>query len=239
VDCENARLLLLFYRPGRTADLAAEDVAALESHLAGCPDCAARLARGRAADAKLGPAVRAVGVPADLRAGLVEAATARAAAAGRRAILRRVLQAAAVATTLAVAWSGYAAATREPLDAESLVYQNDVLIEGGGEPVRAWLDDARLPPLPEEFNLQLVRRHGDLRLQNRTVPGLLLESADGHLAWVYYLPPGAFDLRTAGNAQSSNTAARLYRDLPGGWAVLVVYTGNDLRRFLRPETGKA
>ena len=39
MTCDTARILLLFYRPGKTTDLAAEDVAALESHLAGCPAC--------------------------------------------------------------------------------------------------------------------------------------------------------------------------------------------------------
>ena len=38
MDCRTARLLLDFARP-RPAELAAEEAAALEGHLTGCPEC--------------------------------------------------------------------------------------------------------------------------------------------------------------------------------------------------------
>ena len=45
MDCEFARQLLIFARPGAT-ELEAADVAALEGHLADCVDCRARSRRG-------------------------------------------------------------------------------------------------------------------------------------------------------------------------------------------------
>ena len=78
MTCDTARILLLFYRPGKTTDLAAEDVAALEAHLASCPACAALAGTQTAADAAIGRAFRQVPVPGGLRYRLREATAAEA-----------------------------------------------------------------------------------------------------------------------------------------------------------------
>ncbi len=69
MDCELARQLLIFARPG-TTELDAAEVAALETHIADCPDCRARGRRDRDWDDRLASAMQAVDVPHDCRARL-------------------------------------------------------------------------------------------------------------------------------------------------------------------------
>ncbi len=69
MDCELARQLLIFARPGAT-ELDAADVAALETHIADCPDCLTRSRKDRAWDDRLASAMQAVAVPHDGRARL-------------------------------------------------------------------------------------------------------------------------------------------------------------------------
>jgi Putative zinc-finger len=69
VECESARQLMVFARPG-TTELDAAEVAALESHLAECPDCRAQCRSERAWDDRITRAMRAVTVPPDSRARL-------------------------------------------------------------------------------------------------------------------------------------------------------------------------
>src|SRR5262245_35355435 len=66
MDCKNARLLLEFARPA-AAGLEGGEAAALENHLADCPECGPLAARERRLDDRLGRAERAVPVPENLR----------------------------------------------------------------------------------------------------------------------------------------------------------------------------
>ena len=66
MDCKTARQWLEFHRP-RGGELTAEDVAALEGHLAVCADCDAAVRAERAADAALARAMQAVPIPAGLQ----------------------------------------------------------------------------------------------------------------------------------------------------------------------------
>src|SRR5262245_13853267 len=68
MDCNTARLLLDFARPG---DLDAAEAGDLERHLADCPDCGPPARAGRALDRHLGRAVRRVEVPEGLRGRLL------------------------------------------------------------------------------------------------------------------------------------------------------------------------
>jgi hypothetical protein len=62
MNCEFARLLLVFARPGAT-ELDAPDIAALESHLAGCDACRSFSRRERAVDESIASAMQQVEVP--------------------------------------------------------------------------------------------------------------------------------------------------------------------------------
>ena len=69
MDCELARQLLVFARPGAT-ELDAADVAALESHLADCDACRMVSRNERSWDDRLAHAMRTVAIPTDGRARL-------------------------------------------------------------------------------------------------------------------------------------------------------------------------
>jgi hypothetical protein len=71
MDCKNARLLLPFYRPTST-DLDEADTAALENHLALCPECQALDRSEHLFDHSLGQAMRDVAVPAGLQRRLLD-----------------------------------------------------------------------------------------------------------------------------------------------------------------------
>src|SRR5258708_35768374 len=70
MDCKTALLLHEYGRP-RHPELDTAEVAALEQHLAECPDCTRLVRAERAADDRLGPAVLAVPIPPALRDRLV------------------------------------------------------------------------------------------------------------------------------------------------------------------------
>src|SRR5688572_18603344 len=86
MDCPNVRLLLAYRRPGGPAELAPEDVATLDRHLAECPACAAAARRQDGFDAALGSAMRAVAAPVGLRDRLITDALARSGAIWRRTV---------------------------------------------------------------------------------------------------------------------------------------------------------
>src|SRR5262245_12515757 len=71
VDCELARQLLIFARPGST-ELDAGEVAALEAHLADCADCRVRNRNERDWDDRVARAMGVVTIPNDGRTRLDE-----------------------------------------------------------------------------------------------------------------------------------------------------------------------
>src|SRR4051812_16455327 len=87
VDCDLARQLLAFARPG-AAELDAADAAALERHLADCPACGPAARGEHAFDASLAAAMRAVPLPAGGRGRLLTGLLAARAAWWRRFWLR-------------------------------------------------------------------------------------------------------------------------------------------------------
>lgn len=236
MDHEHARLLMLFHRPGGSPDLAAEEALALESHLTECPACMAVFRNRSAADARIATALKAVPVPAGPKAGLIRAAVNAANADSRRSWVRTAVGATAATLAVVVGVSGYNLATRPRLDPDALAIDSEFVAEQPDRAARDWLTANRLP-LPDELplNLQQVRFRGEVGLNGRPAPALLLAAPTGQTAWVYFLSPGRFDTSAAGNAQASVASVRYYNGLPGGWSVMVVYTGNDIRPFLRAD----
>src|SRR4051794_242887 len=95
MDCDLARQLLPFARPGG-ADLEAADRVALDRHFAACPACAAAAAE-LAFDAGLAGAMRAVPVPDALRGRLLTRLVAARMAIYRGLALRGLIVLCAVA----------------------------------------------------------------------------------------------------------------------------------------------
>lgn len=230
MDCPHANLLLLFYRPDGTSELTVEDAAALRDHLATCPACAAKLARQSAQDQFVSAAMRNVPVPS----GLADRLKRDAAGQLGRIWRRTAMKYAVAACLLITAYGGYVAATRPYLDVAQLADAQDNLWQSPDRTAGEWLAANNLTrALPEDFALQLVTSTGRRDLQG--VPTLAMRlDTNGNTAWVYFLRPGQFNLRDAATGQyTSNVGVRVYRDLPDGWAAVVVYTGNNFNAFLR------
>src|SRR5205823_12050166 len=104
MDCKTAHLLHEFAGP-RTSELDGDEAAALERHLADCPECA-RLARtARAAVDRMAAAMRAVAVPPGLRERLLAGLDEPACAGGPSPLWRRGRWVAAAVVLCAVSVS--------------------------------------------------------------------------------------------------------------------------------------
>ncbi len=231
MDCPHANLLLLFHRPGRPSDLAPADAAALDAHLAACPACAATLAARTAQDAAVGAAMNAVPVPVDLPDRLKSNLASQLRWAWRRAAVKYAL----AASLLVAAYGAFVAYTRPVLDLAALADHQDRLWQAPGLTTADWLTEHRLTDaLPEAFDLRLATFAGRRDLQGVPTLALRLDANGRQTAWVYFLRPADHNLREIATGQyTSNVAVRVYRDLPGGWTVVVAYTGNHFNAFLR------
>jgi hypothetical protein len=230
MDCPHANLLMLFHRPDGASELSAEDAAALRGHLAACPACAAKLAQRTAQDKLVAAAMRNVPVPSGLADRLKQNAAGQLRSAWRRAAVKYAL----AACLLVTAYAGYGLLTRPTLDVARLADAQDTLWQAPDRTAGDWLAANDLTrAVPEDFALQLVTFTGRRDLQGVSVPAMRLDT-NGNTAWVYFLRPGDFNLRDAATGQyTSNVGVRVYRDLPDGWAAVVVYTGNNFNAFLR------
>jgi hypothetical protein len=231
MDCSHANLLSLFHRPGRPSDLAPEDAAALDAHFAVCPACAAALAARSAHDAAIGAALLAVPVPTDLPDRL----RSNLASQLRWAWRRSAVKAALAASLLVAAYGAFVAFSRPTLDLAALSDHQDRLWQAPAHTATDWLAANGLSDaLPEAFDLQLATFVGRRELQGVPALAMRLDANGRQTAWVYFLRSADHNLRDAQTGQyTSNVAVRVYRDLPGGWTVVVAYTGNNLNAFLR------
>jgi hypothetical protein len=240
MTCETARILLLFYRPGQTADLAAEDVAALEGHLVTCPACAAAAGRQSAADEAIGRAFREVSVPGALKDRLHTRTAEAAGQLWRNKWATRASVMGLVAALWLTVWGVVIAINRPTLDTFALANDTQTAIERPESMARVWLNDLGLPgPLPEEFEFGLLSSFGHGELAGVRVPVLEFRN-NGGFARVYLLRPGQFHTKDAAETQNSLVTVRLYKDRPApGWVVVVVHTGTSLQPFLRVPAAPA
>ena len=126
MDCDRARQLLPFDRPG-APELDAGDRAALHGHLADCPECAPAHRAALREDERLARAMRAVAVPAAVRPRL----EARLLAA-RRAWWRQVGVAAAVG------WTLFGRPAFDPYALAQAAYEQNGGWRSGDEASRQW-----------------------------------------------------------------------------------------------------
>ena len=239
MDCDYARLLLLFDRTGPNPDLAADDAASLEAHLATCPACLAAATTSRRVDAAIARPFRGTTVPSALRGDLLARADAGLRREWRSRWSYRAVAAAAALAVGWLSWGGYVAATRPTLDTWTLGSATEATVEKPEAAARAWMAQEGLgETLPEEFDFRQLAGYGYGELQGVRVPTLEFRNG-ANFAKVILLKPGSFSTRGATDAQNSTVTVRLYRDRPAaGWVVLVVYTGTSLQPFLRAVPGQ-
>jgi hypothetical protein len=239
MHCDDIRRLLPFARPG-PGELDGADRAALDAHLADCPDCGP-LARAEAnADAAIGLAVRDVPVPAAFRGRLDRALDAARYAWWR---LRLLGAGAACVAALLAAGAAYRL-TRPTLDAYAVAQATYEQMghwrtaEDARQTADDWLrgQDRRLAA-PADFDYRNLAFVGRADFGGLTgVPTLTLVRGDA-TARVHFVRAAAF--RGLGGAdeqpvESGNctVAVRRYEELPG-WLVIVVTGGKSVDWFLR------
>jgi hypothetical protein len=231
MDCESAKLLLYFYRPGRNTDLAAEDVAALETHLSTCTDCRIRGEKAAASDQRLAPAIQRVPVPAGLAEQLL-------ASANRSARLQTLFRATAAATVLGIGLLSYQLiqrALRPSLDAWSAANSFETGLNEPTAAVLDWFQREGIPGPSEDFDLRKAVAWGDAELNGKKVPTLTLQSGT-EICRVHFVRPGAMSTAGATAAQTSSVTLKWNADSPDtGWTTVILYTGASLNPFLRPQ----
>lgn len=175
MDCDTARDLFAFRRPGGPSELAPDDLAALDRHLAGCPACATVARRQDGFDAAVATVMTAVPVPTGLHGRLVRRVAARRAAGVRRRLFSYAAAAAALLLAVGLGY-GVRRATQPILNPEEFARQQDQTAEGPDVAVADWLRRQKLPaelPLPVDFRNYAF--HGTQPVMGRDVPVVVFQ----------------------------------------------------------------
>lgn len=236
MDCDLARHLLAFQRPG---ELDAAAVSSLARHLADCPACAAVTRHEQAFDRAVGAAVHAVSVPTGGRG----RAAARVAAVRGVQVRRQLLTGIGGAVSLVLAvgiGGGVFAVTRPGFDGYQAALGAEAEFENPHEAVRAWLAGQGLPDtLPADFDYGRHLEHGRMPVLGKTVPAVtfVLPSPDSprvDFARVYVVTPSQFQTADLRGANASVRYVTVLADPAHPhvkWVVL--HTTPTLEPFLR------
>ncbi|MCS6851401.1 MAG: DUF3379 domain-containing protein [Gemmataceae bacterium] len=229
MDCRTARLFLAFVRPG-ASEFDAADAAALEEHLADCPECSLLAEHQTRSDAALHRAMNAVSVPEGLRERILQRL-----AASRR---RRLWPAAVAAASLALAAAlGYGLLLPSPVafDLEHEVFHQSSQLGMEPEQVEQVLAAQGIATtLPRQFHYLSLIHFGLEEFHGQRVPFLLF-LRDGEWARLYVVDQRHFDVQALMAQTRADSGGCTVEVIPGppGTAYVVVYTGGSLARFLR------
>jgi hypothetical protein len=247
MDCKTAQLLLEFARP-RANELPADDAHALEDHLTQCPDCTALAQSERRLDEHLGRAMRAVEVPDQLRAHLMNRLDAERSDCYKRWAGHGLRVAAAAAACLLIVaggvygWSQYRYWNRPELDPGEVwkaVFGKTVSPPDRAEVEKSFKDVGVQTVLPE-LNYRYLTAHGIATFQGVSVPQLVFnhDEDQGHNhAVVYVISDRQFKLQNLpANYQSPGgyqyKVSILHRE-GSAYAFVIVHTG-ETYDWLKP-----
>ncbi len=240
MDCKTARLLLDVHQP-RAGEIDPEEFAALESHCAACPDCAAVAHAERLADARLAAAVSDVPLPDGLRGRLLgRLADDRRAAFRRKAVwMTRVASGAAAGLLVAFGITYWIFAHRPALNLEAV---RDAEIEKMGSPRAEWVQEwfrahrGVAMVAPAQFDYAFLAHYDMGDCQGKRVPQLVFvrDQADARTwASVYVVSRRQFDLarlpeETAGLETQGFRVLVQPDDEDPDTAFLIFFTGASL-----------
>ncbi len=254
MDCKTARLLLEFDRP-RAGETDAAETAALEQHLAGCPECDSLARAERGVDRAFARAVQAVEVPAGLRGRLLERLERDRGDVHRRRAGRLVRVAAAAAAVVLIGWAVYAW-RQAHLPAVDMDRAWDDLHARHVSPPGVDVLESHFRglgfegPFPRDLNYSLLTYYGMGQFEGRQVPQLIFVApkdvaprGEAH-AEVLVLSSRQFDLASLPATYESppgyDYKIALWRDPAGRFAEMVDYTGGNadwVRRDRAAEEG--
>ena len=238
MDCNTARLLTTFFgRHG--SELAGEDAAALEAHLAACANCAPVVAFERAFDDRIAKAMTGVPVPAGLKGKILDGVAAQRGSWYRQ----KAVGGAALAAAIMLAFAGVTAwrMTAAPqLDQVEILAGADRQVQDPRSAIDAEMARHGVTFEPERpFDLNLFDSVGTGSLQGRTVPVVTFRNVRKNaIARVYVVR--STDFKWANLPQDGSTIASVYghqvivvlHARRGDTAYVVVYTGEGLELFL-------
>jgi hypothetical protein len=245
MDCATARLLLEC--SGRhAAELDAAEAEALERHLAGCADCAARAGAERHCDEALGRAMRQVEVPPGLRRQLLDRLEKDRAQWRRHRWVQLARLTAAAAALVLLAWGAWywLANSSAPLQPEYVWQQANRTPIGKAE-VEQTFRRLDAPAAAPDLNYAWLTFRGLGEVPGypgRVVPVLLFHRQVQEAA-VYVLDTRRFGLPPQAGEYESQSGQRLQLSILGQdgnpyrdgerFAYLVLHNGGDLD-WLRP-----
>lgn len=240
MDCNTASMLATFFGRGGT-ELAADDAAALNAHLATCPQCAASIQRERAFDDRIAKAMLAVPVPSNLKAKLLDQATTQTTAKVRH----KAYAAAGVVVVLLAAVGGvigYQILSAPTLDLNTVLTDEDEKARDPQHYVHRLLADQGVTFDPEQrFDMNMLASVGRERLQGKEVPTLKFVNArKNSWAKVFIVRANQFDWgnlpKNGATVQSIEGFGHQAVIIPhvqrGDTAYVVIFTGDSLELFL-------
>lgn len=235
MDCKTARLLLDVAHP-RAAELAREEAALLESHLADCAECGPFAREELRLDAHLGAAVRAVPVPPGLRERLHDRLKAERATRTRRLRLRysgALAAAAVLLLAVSVFW------LTRPLPVLSLAaIHGEPALRGADDVERYFADLGVRAPAPPHFNYGLLAAWHLVEFQGQPRVPHLLFLRDGEIAEVYILSARHFDRAATlqqGRVDSGGYTVEVVEHPQDAQVFYLIKYKGPLQRFLTEE----
>ena len=243
MDCNHARLLLIFLR--NSADLDVTEAEALAGHLKQCPDCDGWARQERRLDEALGKAMRAVPVPAGLQDRLLGRLEQDRSVRRLRHIRIALATAASLVLAVGLGWYFWIGArlpvTLAAVDSE-IGEKIAVNRENTPEKVEGWFRDQGLSmEVPVSLDFSLLFSYDTAHFMNRRVAKLLYVSRGerdqaGSVAEVYVFPDSQFDVSKLEKelpSPGSNHNLLSLRPENSRYFYLVVSTSASLEPFSR------
>ncbi|HJZ94639.1 MAG TPA: zf-HC2 domain-containing protein [Gemmataceae bacterium] len=243
MDCSTARMLVTFFgRQG--SELAPEDAADLDAHLASCPKCAELVRFERAFDDRVAKAMLAVPVPTHLKGKLLDGITAQRASWYREKAWALVGLAAGVLLTIGgvIAWQ---IKTAPELTVEAVVDHQTEIARNPGATIADVLGERGLEFNPERpFDLNQFVGAAMGKLKGRTVPVIYFRNGPKNAdATVFVVRDRDFNWKNLPQDGSSAPPSlygfqvALIRDARrADVAYVVVFTGPGLDAFLESRS---
>jgi hypothetical protein len=227
MDCMNARLLLLFNRPG-CAEIASEDMDSLQDHLEHCAECRSVAHKEKMVDGVLGSALRKVPLPGGLQERIQQ-----------RLVLERrprpwiwLATAASLLLMVGLTVSWYLQPS-PTIDAGSIT---NLRPGSSPESVTAWFRERGLTlAIPPEFDFHYLDSWEVVSLQGQRVPKLLFIN-QGVVAHVYVISTDQFQYDEELHQRLLNNslnAVILHHPDNADFFFLVINSGGTLDSFQR------
>lgn len=242
MDCHIARMMLAFARPAE-GERDSGDVADLERHLAGCPECDELSRSERLLDQHLGQAMRRVEVPDRMRGVLLARLDQERSAWYRKRTRQFLSMAAGIAALVLIVWGIVLWRYHQlpAVDLQGALYQ--VNFEGENPELRENIEDyfrnqGYHVSIPNDLNLEFHTSWGLGFFQGRLVPQLILSRPGTDPARVYLLSNKQFNLSSLKESLPDDTGYHFKvkcRYNEGDRQACVIFYTGELNQWLKPQ----